>query len=46
MCEEWRDVVADADSRDDDQEEGAFGTSKPMLPYSSMFILGSTNPSV
>jgi len=39
-------VIADVDSRDDDQEESAFGTAKPMLPYSSMFVLGSTNPSV
>jgi len=37
-------VVADADSRDEEQDEGAFGNAKPMLPYSSMFILGSTNP--
>ena len=37
-------MVADADSRDEEQDEGAFGNAKPMLPYSSMFILGSTNP--
>jgi len=34
------------ESRDDEAEESAFGTAKPMLPYSSMFVLGSTNPSV
>jgi len=39
-------VIADAESRDDEQEESAFGNAKPMLPYSSMFILGSTNPLV
>ena len=33
------------ESKDDEPEEGGvFGTAKPMLPYSSMFILGSTNP--
>ncbi|XP_067662127.1 voltage-dependent calcium channel type A subunit alpha-1-like isoform X5 [Haliotis asinina] len=26
------------------QEENAFGSPKPMLPYSSMFIFGPTNP--
>jgi len=40
------DVIVDAESRDDEQEESAFGNAKPMLPYSSMFILGSTNPLV
>jgi len=39
-------VISDAESRDDDQDESAFGNAKPMLPYSSMFILGSTNPYV
>jgi len=40
-------MIVDAESRyDDEQDESAFGNAKPMLPYSSMFILGSTNPSV
>jgi hypothetical protein len=29
---------------DDEEEEGFEGTPKPMLPYSSMFIFGPTNP--
>ena len=39
-------VVVDVESRDDEQDESAFGNAKPMLPYSSMFVLGSTNPLV
>lgn len=39
-------VGADMESKDDDQDESAFGNAKPMLPYSSMFVLGSTNPLV
>lgn len=42
LCHRW---FADADSKDEEPEEsGAFGAAKPMLPYSSMFLLGSTNP--
>lgn len=34
-----------ADKEDEDEEEGGFeGTPKPMLPYSSMFLFGPTNP--
>ena len=29
---------------DDDEDDDGFGKSKPMLPYSSMFIFGPTNP--
>ena len=36
----------DGDDDDDDGEKPAFGGPKPMLPYSSMFVFGPTNPYV
>ena len=33
------------DKEDEEEEEDGFeGTPKPMLPYSSMFLFGPTNP--
>ena len=40
-------VSESPDKIDDDQEDdevGFEGTPKPMLPYSSLFIFGPTNP--
>ena len=39
--------ITDEESKDEGgADEGSFGGPRPMLPYSSMFILGSTNPYV
>ena len=35
---------SEAGGSDGGDEEPAFGGPKPMLPYSSMFIFGPTNP--
>ena len=32
------------DDQEDDDDVGFEGTPKPMLPYSSLFIFGPTNP--
>lgn len=32
------------DEEVEDEDESAFGGPKPMVPYSSMFILSTTNP--
>jgi len=32
------------DDQEDDDDGGFEGTPKPMLPYSSLFIFGPTNP--
>jgi len=38
-------VSGSGDKEDEDEEDGGFeGTPKPMLPYSSMFLFGPTNP--
>ena len=34
------------EDEDEDEDEGFEGVPKPMLPYSSMFIFGPTNPYV
>jgi len=40
-------ISGSGDKDDEDEEEGGFeGTPKPMLPYSSMFLFGPTNPYV
>lgn len=38
------DSVEVPDANPPKQEENSFGGPKPMLPYSSMFIFGPTNP--
>lgn len=40
-------ILANKEEEEEEEEASGFeGTPKPMLPYSSMFIFGPTNPYV
>ena len=37
-------VELSGDDNEEDEDDGFEGTPRPMLPYSSMYIFGPTNP--
>jgi len=41
---DWPPGSGDKDDEDEEEDGGFEGTPKPMLPYSSMFLFGPTNP--
>jgi len=38
--------VESGDDNEEEEDDGFEGTPRPMLPYSSMYIFGPTNPYV
>ena len=44
MARLW--CVESGDDNEEEEDDGFEGTPRPMLPYSSMYIFGPTNPYV